>query len=220
MDSTQQRDSAKEHEMRKVEKVKYLLCKQSMEHPQGSPYYYSVLYYGKSSSGGLLDPEDYRKRWDRGEVIKTHRFVSRLIRKCFGDVPLWWTIERHKDYEDDDGNRKKGSYHSNLYIGYIQDEVIENPSVDLMPLFYKEDEMGIPINMRSVDIENLKVLLLKACIRQSRWVGQHPDSLFLAVVPPDEMESTFKYGLKDLSPELDNLDTIIDWKNSSFYSPN
>jgi len=39
------------------------------------------------------------------------------------------------------------------------------------------------------------------------------------VVPPDEMEATFLYGIKDLSPDLDNFDKIIDWKNSSFYTP-
>jgi len=37
------------------------------------------------------------------------------------------------------------------------------------------------------------------------------------VVPPDEMEATFLYDIKDLSPDLDNIDKIIDWKNSSFY---
>ena len=211
--------AVRKHEIQKMEKVKSLLWNQTMDHPQGSPYYYSVLYYGKSSLGGLLDSEDYRKRWDRSEVVKTHGFVSRLICKSFGDVPLWWSLERHDDYEDYAGEKKKGSFHSNLYIGHIPDEVIEDPSPYLMPLFYKEDESGVPINMRAVDMENLKLLLLNACIRQSKWVGRHPDSLFLAVVPPDEMEATFRYGLKDITPDLDNFDQVIDWKNSSFYTP-
>ena len=71
--------------------------------------------------------------------------------------------------------------------------------------------------MRVVEMENLKLLLPNVCIRQSKWIGYHPDSLFLAVVPPDEMEATFLYDIKDLSPDLDNIDKIIDWKNSSFY---
>ena len=78
------------------------------------PSYYAVLYYGKSYSGGLLKPEEYRKRWDREEVIKTHSFISRQIRKCFGDIPLFWFINRHDDYEDAEGVCKKGSFHSDL----------------------------------------------------------------------------------------------------------
>ena len=42
---------------------------------------------------------------------------------------------------------------------------------------------------------------------------------FLAVVPPDEMEATFRYGLKDITPDLDNFDQVIDCKNSSFTHP-
>lgn len=83
--------AVRKHEIQKMEKVKSLLWNQTKDHPQGSPYYYSVLYYGKSSSGGSLDPEDYRKRWDRSEVVKTHGFISRLIRKCrLHCIPLIW----------------------------------------------------------------------------------------------------------------------------------
>jgi hypothetical protein len=206
----------------KIDKIKDLLWKQTQNHPLGMPYYYAVLYYCKSFTGDLLDTDDYRKRWDRGEVIKTHTFVSKNIRKCFGEnVPLWWTIERHKDVTDEDGTIKKGAFHSNLYIGSIADDAIENPSPSLMPLFYKEDECGIPINMRPADLEQLKILLLNACIRQSKWVGKHPNALNLSAVPADEMERTFHhYGLKTLNSNLDGLNYIIDWGNSSFYKPN
>ena len=81
----------------------------------------------------------YRKRWDREEVIKTHSFISRQIRKCFGDIPLFWFINRHDNYEDAEGVCKKGSFHSDLYIGEIPDEAIEDPSTALLPLFYAED---------------------------------------------------------------------------------
>ena len=89
-----------------------------------------------------------------------------------------------------------------------------------MPLFYKEDDLGVPINMRAVDMENLTLLLLNACIRKPKWVGRHPDSLFLAVFTPDEMGATLRYGQKDITPDLDNFDQVIEWKNSSFYTPN
>ena len=99
-------------ESRQVEKIKKLLITQASEFLLS---YYAVCYYGKSSSGRLLKPEEYRKRWDRNEVIKTHKFISNRVRKCFGDIPLFWFSNRHDDYEDIEGNCKKGSFHSDLY---------------------------------------------------------------------------------------------------------
>ena len=198
--------------------VRRLLCKQAMEHPLGAPFYYGVCYYGKSFSGETLDSHLYRKRWDRNEVIKTHAFINKMVRKCFGNIPIWWSIERHRDFIDEDGNNKMGSFHSNGYFGHIPDSAIEDPSPHLMPLFYKEDDVGIPINMRPVNKENLKLLLLNACIRQAKWVGRHPAALNLSVVPPDEMEQhCFKYGFKDIKDNMDALTYVIDWDNSSFY---
>ena len=200
-------------ESRQVEKIKKVLVDQASEF---IPSYYAVLYYGKDFLGGLLEPEEYRKRWDREEVIKTHSFISRKIRKCFGDIPLYWFINRHKDYEDPEGNCKKGSFHTDLYIGEIPDEVIEDPSPALLPLFYKEDQSGIPINMREVGIEALKQLLLEACIREAKWVGRHPNSVKLRSILIEEFSQTFDYGLKDIT-KLDDFTQIVDWKNSSFY---
>ncbi len=209
----------KQEERRKVDKVVNLLIDQTMKHPLGAPCYYAVLYYGKSFHGEQLEPKDYRKRWDRNEVRKTQNFISNKIRQCFGEIPLWWFINRHDDYEDAEGTPKKGSFHSDLYIGEIPDDAVENPSEYLLPLFYEEDEIGVPINMRPVDLDCLKLLLLEACIRQAQWVGRHPDSLKLSKVPPQEMEDrVLGYGLKDLT-NLDELNSIIDWRNSAFYTP-
>ena len=120
------------------------------------------------------------------------------------------------DNEDPEGNCKKGSFHTDLYIGEIPDEVIEDPSPALLPLFYKEDQSGIPINMREVGIEALKQLLLEACIRDAKWVGRHPNSLKLQSVPIEECSQTLDYGLKNIT-KLDDFTQIVDWKNSSFY---
>ena len=98
-------------ESRQVEKIKKVLIKQASEF---LPSYYAVLYYGKSYSGGLLKPEEYRKRWNRKEVIKTHSFIRRKIESYFGDVHTFWLINRHEDYEDSEGNCKKGSFHTDL----------------------------------------------------------------------------------------------------------
>ena len=63
-------------ESRQVEKIKKVLITKASEF---LPSYYAVCYYGKSSSGRLLKPEEYRKRWDRNEVIKTHKFISNKL---------------------------------------------------------------------------------------------------------------------------------------------
>jgi len=207
-------------QQRCIDKMKSLMWKQTECHPLGMPEYYGVLYYGKSFSGGVLDKDTYNKRWKIKEVRKTHKFVNNLIRKTFGsDIPIWWSIERHSDYTDAEGDTVEGSFHSNVYIGGINDYAIEDPSPYLMPLFYKPDETGIPINMRNVDIEQMKLLLLDACIRQAKWVGSHPSALKLYRVPPSEMEQTFMYGLKDLNSNLEQFDEVIDFDNSSYYKP-
>ena len=204
-----------------IDKIKSLMWRQTLDHPLGAPQYYGVLRYSYSYDAFLpLTKDDKRKRWDRNEVKKTHKFINHLIRKSFGsDTPIWWTIERDADYEDDAGNTKQGMFHSNLYVGSINDDAIEDRSPYLMPLFHKEDDGGIPICNRAVNMESLKLLLLNACIRQSKWVGKHPRALFLADVPIYEMEQTFMYSCKDFNSKMDDMLLTIDWDNSSFYKP-
>ena len=200
-------------ESRQVEQIKKVFIKQASEF---LPSYYAVCYYGKSSSGRLLKPEEYRKRWDRNEVIKTHNFISNRVRKCFGDIPLFWFSNRHDDYEDIEGNSKKGSFHPDLYIGEIPNEAITTPSDALLELLGKSDQSGIPINIKEVGIDSFKRLLLEMCIREARWIGKHPNSLKLQKVPIEEFEQTFDYGLKDIT-KLDDFNQLVDWQNSSFY---
>ena len=210
----------KQEEYRLAHKVQNLLIDQIMDHPLGSPEYYVTLYYGKSFNGGQLDSEEYRKRWDREEIKKTHKFIKNLIHKSFGElVPVWFTIERHRDSEDELGKIKKGSFHTNLFVGPIPDDALLNPSPRLMPLFYQSDASGIPINMRNTSMECKKQLLLEATIRQAKWVGKHPDAVVISSPPEQEMaDNVLSYGLKDLTT-LDELEKVIDWKNSSFYKP-
>ena len=93
----------------------------------------------------------------------------------------------------------------------------EDPSGALLPLFYKEDSSGIPINMRKVDMGALKLLLLDACIRQAKWIGNHTNSPLIQEIPPEEFVQTFHYGMKDIT-NLDDLNKVFDWENSSFYN--
>ena len=183
------------------------------------PSYYAVLYYGKSYEGKLLKPSEYRKRWNREEVLKTHNFISKKLRDCFGAVHFQWFLNRHSQYEDNEGNCKKGSFHSDLYIGEIPNEAITTPSDALLELLGKSDQSGIPINIKEVGMRALKLLLLELCIREAKWVGKHPNSLKLQRVPIEEFSQTFDYGLKDIT-KLDDFNQVVDCENSSFYQKN
>ena len=210
-----------------AQKAKEAVVNRMMSCPLGEPAYYAVCYYGKRFKPNpdldvmdrwQLSPDELRKRWDRGEVCRTHKTISNFIHKSFGDdVPVWWFLEKHNPETDEYGNKiKDGHYHSNLFVGTIPDLAIEEPSPHLMPLFYKEDEGGIPINMRAANLETLKLLLLNACIRQAKWVGQHPDSLFLSPVPAEEMEQTISYCMKEIDEKPESFNRVIDRKNSYF----
>ena len=135
--------------------------------------------------------------------------------KCFGDIPLFWFSNRHDNYEDIEGNCKKGSFYSDLY-GDIPNEAITTPFDALLELLGKSDQSGIPINIKEVGMRALKLLLLELCIREAKWVGKHPNSLKLQRVPIEEFSQTFDYGLKDIT-KLDDFNQVVDWQNSSFY---
>jgi hypothetical protein len=198
-----------------VDKIKNLCYNQIYNHPC-SPVYSAVAYYGRSFTGDILHGEELRKRWDLGEVRKTHKFIKNLIKNHFGsNVSVWFFTERHKDTEKEDGTIKKGAYHSNILIGGIDDYTIENPNPYLTKLFYEPDELNIPVSCRNIqDIESLKLVLLNICIRQAKWVGQHPNALNLQYSPKQSSTDTF-YFLKDFTT-LDDMLTIIDFENSDF----
>ena len=101
-------------------------------------------------------------------------------------------------------------------IGEVPDEAVWNPSDALSVLIHKINQSGISINIKEVEIEALKQLLLEACIREAKWVGQHPNSLKLQKVPVEEFSQTFDYGLKDIT-KLDDFNQVVDWEASAFY---
>jgi len=217
----------KAEQLRQTELAKAAVCRRMMNHPLGHPAYYGVCYYGKRFKPNpdltaidrwRLSPTEFRKRWDLSEVRKTQDTITKFINKSFGDdVPVYWFIEKHSPQTDEDGDDfKDGHYHSNIFVGEISDEAIEDPSPFLMPLFHKEDEAGIPISMRNASLPNLKLLLLNVCIRQAKWVGSHPSSLWLQAVPPEEMEQTISYCMKEINENPATFNRVID-KSSNHY---
>ena len=79
-------------------------------------------------------------------------------------------------------------------------------------------QSSTPINISEVGIEGIKPLLLDACIRQAKWVEDHPNSVHMDDVPREEFGNAFDYGLKDLL-SLDDLNDVVDFPNSYFYNP-
>ena len=177
------------------------------------PKYFVTCYYGRKSDGSFLDRADYRKRWDRGQVKNTHRITRGHIHKCFGQVPMFWTIERHETRHHPVWGEMKGSFHSHLYLGDIDDAAIDDPTKYLKALYFKKDYFGYSINSNRVNGSNLKTELLDACIRQSKWVGLFPDSLDIKIIKRDGRMPTVHYGLKQIKEE-DDLNNVIDWDHS------
>jgi len=174
-------------EMYRVDHVKDLLWKQIDGNSNGSARFYAVLYYGRSFKGERLSPSVYQRRWKISEVKKTHTFIRKQLHKKFGnDLPLWFFLERHKPTKDHFGNIKLGSFHTNLYIGDI--------------------EMSTDSAVKQLDMT----------LRLAKWVGQHPSSCFVEEVPPQEMQQTFMYSLKDINKSMDGFDILVDWENSDF----
>ena len=122
------------------------------------PKYFVTCFYGRKSDGSFLDQADYRKRWDRGQVKNTHGFIRGHIHKCFGQVPMFWTIERHEDRHHPLWGDMKGAFHSHLYLGEIDELAIDHPTNYLKALYFKRDYFGATINSSRVDGDNLRYM--------------------------------------------------------------
>ena len=180
----------------------------------GTKVFCHLLLWSKSD-GGYLTPDDYRKRFDRGQVKNTHGIIRGHIHKCFGQVPMFWTIERHEDRHHPLWGDMKGAFHSHLYLGEIDELAIDHPTNYLKALYFKRDYFGATINSNRTNGDNLKLLLLDTCIRQSKWIGLYPSSLDIQIIRMMEglLQWTLHYGLKQVKEE-DDLNNVIDWDRS------
>ena len=112
-------------ETRHINTIKRLITSHALS---WEPKYFVTCFYGRSTDGGYLTPDAYRKRFDREQVRNTHRFIRGHIHKCFGQVPMFWTIERHEDRHDPVWGDMKGAFHSHLYLGEIDELAIDHPT--------------------------------------------------------------------------------------------
>ena len=197
-------------ETRHINTIKRLITSHALS---WEPKYFVTCFYGRSTDGGYLTPDAYRKRFDREQVRNTHRFIRGHIHKCFGQVPMFWTIERHEDRHDPVWGDMKGAFHSHLYLGEIDELAIDHPTNYLKALYFKRDYFGATINSNRINGDNLKLLLLDACLRQSKWIGLYPLSLDIQIINSAEELRTLHYGLKQVKQE-DDLNNVIDWDRS------
>ena len=197
-------------ENRHINTIKRLITSHALS---WEPKYFVTCFYGRSTDGGYLTPDQYRKRFDREQVRNTHRFIRGHIHKCFGQVPMFWTIERHEDRHDPVWGDMKGAFHSHLYLGEIDELAIDHPTNYLKALYFKRDYFGATINSNRINGDNLKLLLLDACLRQSKWIGLYPLSLDIQIINSAEELMTLHYGLKQVKQE-DDLNNVIDWDRS------
>ena len=182
------------------------------------PDYFVTIYYGRSFRGDYLSPSEYRKRWDKTEVIKTHKFIRSLLRKCYPDIKMVFCMERHKETYHPLWGEMKGSFHTHLYLSGVGNTVHKtlkqmDLNEELRKLIAADPYLTYTLNnSRKTDI-NPTELLLDACIRQAKWVGSYPDSLDIQSINPYESYRTLHYGLKQIEKE-DDLNERIDWDHS------
>ena len=69
----------------KVEETKYLERFKGFVTAQAAEMelsYFITCYYGRSFDGNFLTGDERQRRWDWGEVVKTHAFIKKQIHKC------------------------------------------------------------------------------------------------------------------------------------------
>ena len=185
------------------------------------PDYFVTLYYGRSFRGGYLPPDEYRKRWDKTEVRKTHKFIRSLLRKCYPDIKMVFCIERHSETEHPTRGEMKGAFHTHLYLAGVEqyvhqepDQILENEALmKVLPSYFRRSintDIGWTMpQYRYPQFEHMLGIVL----RTAKWVGSHPDSLDIQSIGHNEFKRTFHYGLKQIESE-DDLNEKIDWHHS------
>ena len=185
------------------------------------PDYFVTLYYGRSFNGNFLSPSEYRKRWDKTEVRKTHKFIRSLLRKCYPDIKMVFCMERHSETEHPKWGEMKGAFHTHLYLAGVEqyvhlepDQLLENKELMKLVSYSTRSSINNDIGWTMPQFRQRQFeYLLGQVIRTAKWVGSHPDSLDIQSIGHNEFKRTFHYGLKQIESE-DDLNEKIDWNHS------
>ena len=206
-----------------INKVKQSIVNQVSEYIK-YPVFYSVITFSTYDDYGCRLPiSQVRKYWDKQEVEKTCILLRNMLKETFSIERTYFFVERHADLLDEDGEtQKKGRFHINLVATTIADQIIEDPSRKVKRLLRGNGRLGVPIeNQVYEDLEDLKIDLFNACLRQADWVNKWSGSVLTQWMDgPTDAEAVVQYSLKDYKPggHTDFTDIIV-WKASDFYRP-
>lgn len=193
------------------------------------PYYYSVVQFGFYDNDGFrLTYDEIKKYWDKTQVETTCVLIYNMLKEAFSIDEIWMFIERHKPLCDEYGDViKEGRFHLNIITSSIHDKHIENPNRKCKRLLLKDGRIkGVPIKdcVYDEDLEDLKIDLFNACVRQVDWVNRYKYSIKTQILDkPTDLENTVFYCLKDydgkkcdIKENLTDFMDIVVWKASDF----
>ena len=200
------------------ELIKHLITQKVQELSQGQ-WFYSVIYYGD------WDIDGNRREWDELKGLYhyhymkgVHRRHRNILREHFSrKVCLVFTLERHKSKKErieigkylQYGDEKNGKYHTNLLIGPITDQLIEEPKSKLKRVLNTLSYH--PYN----DLTDLKIDLINSCIRLHPDVNKYGHSVKTQVLTrPQDLLNTGHYSLKDITKKGLDFMEVLDTENS------
>ena len=186
-----------------------------------NPYYFISIQYDFKDKDGNIDKEGIKCLYDYNLVVKTHTHISNLLREAFDrELQMWWFIERNPSFMNED-KMIRGYYHSHLILDFIQDRSIEEPTRTLKKVLYNSGQIPI-LNRVYLDNEDRKMDCIKEVIKGCDWcksTGKSPvhiqEITNLKTLFYKEGENNSGYLMKQIN-EKEDLDTGIDFKNSSF----
>ena len=204
------------------ELIKHLITQKIQELSQGK-WFYSVIHYGD------WDNDGNRREWDEMKGLYHHHYMKgvhrrhrNILREHFSrNVCLVFTLERHKSKKErievgkylQYGDERNGKYHSNLLIGPITDQLIEEPKSKLKRVLNTLSHH--PYN----DLTDLKIDLINSCIRLHPDVNRYTHSVVTQVLRrPQDLLNTGHYSLKDITKKGLDFMEVLDPDNSDIYN--
>ena len=200
------------------ELIKHLITQKVQELSQGQ-WFYSVIHYGDWDNDGNRREWDEMKGLYHSHYMKgVHKRHRNILREHFSrNICLVFTLERHKSKKErievgkylQYGDERNGKYHTNLLIGPITDQLIEEPKSKLKRVLNTLSHH--PYN----DLTDLKIDLINSCIRLHPDVNKYGHSVKTQVLTrPQDLLNTGHYSLKDITKKGLDFMEVLDTENS------
>ena len=200
------------------ELIKHLITQKVQELSQGQ-WFYSVIHYGDWDNDGNRREWDEMKGLYHSHYMKgVHKRHRNILREHFSrNICLVFTLERHKSKKErievgkylQYGDERNGKYHTNLLIGPITDQLIEEPKSKLKRVLNTLSHH--PYN----DLTDLKIDLINTCIRLHPDVNKYGHSVKTQVLTrPQDLLNTGHYSLKDITKKGLDFMEVLDTENS------